>query len=226
MAWLQNLRGRRGAWPPTLCNELCTCLHETGQTGHEMTTQASTWVHVDPKKTCTLYLLFVLTGSNVQRAASPCAAEYHLLHYPLTSLTRRTESLRRTIITTRGSLAQRGCVFILLSLRQVRCPTFTREKKETRGKKAFRDLQLALWAGKQPINRRQCSAGSGDVRRASCCCSDQAARLLTALVSIDRTGFDHFAACALASLLGADHCSAPTTVLGARNHCHDRGLSR
>ena len=81
---------------------------------------------------------------------------------------------------------------------------------------AFRDLeQVLLWAGKiaEKSPTVQCCRGSRGVRRASCCCSDRAARLLTALVSIDRTGFDRFAACALAvtarrqPLLGPGRCA-------------------
>ena len=83
---------------------------------------------------------------------------------------------------------------------------------ETRGKRAFPDLELAL--GRYTEEKIEDSAVLPRCEtRASCCCSDRAARLLTALVSIDRTGFDHFAACALAvtarrqPLLGPGRCA-------------------
>ena len=96
-------------------------------------------------------------------------------------------------------------------------------KKGFKRGRLFREVNLRCWAGnKKRIEigqvTRQCSAVLRlpwlcGVRRASCCCSNRAARLLTALVSIDRTGFDRFAACALAvtarrqPLLGPDHCA-------------------
>ena len=109
-------------------------------------------------------------------------------------------------------------------------------KKGFKRGRLFREVNLRCWAGnKKRIEigqvTRQCSAVLRlpwlcGVRRASCCCSNRAARLLTALFASTAQASIASLRVLWLSLLGANHYSVPTTVLGARNHCHDRGLSR
>ena len=71
---------------------------------------------------------------------------HHRVDHKVVDIEATFESLKVavTLITTRGSLAQRGSFFINSPfLCMVRCPpTLVRKKNKTPGKKAFRDLAL------------------------------------------------------------------------------------